>query len=153
MATIVRFHELGGPEVLKIEDVALQEPAKGEVRLRVLAAGLNRAEALYFRGQYIEKANLPSRIGYEVAGVVEAVGEGVDAHWIGKRVATIPAFGMNQYGTLGQPAVVPAFALTEYPAKLTPEQAAAAWMQYLTAYGALVFYGKAAAGDFVVITA
>ena len=106
--------------------------------MRVQAAGLNRAEALFYRGQYLEKAKLPSRIGYEVAGVVAAVGEGVDSGWIGKKVATIPAFGMNQYGTLGEQAVVPAFALTEYPANLTPEQAAAAWMQYLTAYGALV---------------
>jgi NADPH:quinone reductase-like Zn-dependent oxidoreductase len=153
MATIVRFHELGGPEVLKIEDVAPQEPAKGEVRLKVQAAGLNRAEALYCRGQYLEQPKLPSRIGYEVAGVVEAVGESVDSSWIGKEVATIPAFGMNQYGTLGEQAVVPAFALTEYPANLTSEQAAAAWMQYLTAYGALVFYGKVGAGDFVSIPA
>ena len=153
MASIVRFHELGGPEVLRFEDVPLQEPAKGEARLRVLAAGLNRAEALFYRGQYLEKAKPPSRIGYEVAGVVEAVGEGVDSSWIGKNVATIPAFGMSQYGTLGEQAVVPVFALTEYPANLTPEQAAAAWMQYLTAYGALVFYGKVGAGDFVSIPA
>jgi NADPH:quinone reductase-like Zn-dependent oxidoreductase len=153
MASIVRFHELGGPEVLKIIDVALQEPASGEVRLRVLAAGLNRAEALYYRGQYLEQPKLPSRIGYEVAGVVETVGEGVDAGWIGKSVATIPAYGMNQYGTLGEQAVVPAFALTEYPANLTPDQAAAAWMQYLTAYGALVFSGQVGIGDFVSIPA
>ncbi len=153
MSTIVRFHELGGPEVLKIEDAPLQEPREGEVRLRVEAAGLNRAEALYLRGQYLEKAKLPSRIGYEVAGVVEAVGKGVDSNWIGKRVATIPAYGMNQYGTLGEQAVVPASALTVYPANLKPEQAAAAWMQYLTAYGALVFYGKVGVGDFVSIPA
>jgi len=153
MATIVRFHELGGAEVLKFDDVPLQEPAKGEVRLRVQAAGLNRAEALYYRGQYMEQAQLPSRIGYEVAGVVEAVGEGVDENWTGKSVATIPAFGMRQYGTLGEQAVVPALALTEYPQNLTPEQAAAAWMQYLTAYGALVFSGKVGAGDFVAIPA
>ena len=153
MATIVRFHELGGPEVLKFEEVPLQEPDKGEVRLRVQAAGLNRAEALYYRGQYLEQPKLPSRIGYEVAGIVEAVGEGLDSSWIGKKVATIPAYVMNQYGTLGEQAVVPAFALTEYPANLTPEQAAAAWMQYLTAYGALVFYGKVGAGDFVSIPA
>jgi NADPH:quinone reductase-like Zn-dependent oxidoreductase len=153
MPTIVRFHQLGGPENLKFEDVPPQEPAKGEVRLRVQAAGLNRAEALYCRGQYLELPKLPSRIGYEVAGVVEAVGESVDLSWIGKSVATIPAYGMNQYGTLGEQAVVPAFALTEYPPNLTPEQAAAAWMQYLTAYGALVFYGKVGAGDFVSIPA
>ncbi|MGA8085897.1 MAG: zinc-dependent alcohol dehydrogenase family protein [Terracidiphilus sp.] len=153
MPTIVRFYELGGPEVLKIEEAPLQEPAMGEARLRVLAAGLNRAEALYYRGQYLEQPQLPSRIGYEVAGVVEAVGEGVDSKWIGKSVATIPAYSMNEYGTLGKQAVVPATALTEYPANLTPEQAAAAWMQYLTAYGALVFYGKVSAADFVSIPA
>ena len=153
MPTIVRFHQLGGPENLKFEDAAPQEPAKGEVRLRVKAAGLNRAEALYCRGQYLELPKLPSRIGYEVAGVVEAVGESVDLSWIGKSVATIPAYGMNQYGTLGEQAVVPAYALTEYPKNLTPEQAASAWMQYLTAYGALVFYGKVGAGDFVSIPA
>jgi NADPH:quinone reductase-like Zn-dependent oxidoreductase len=153
MATIVRFHELGGPEVLKFEERALQQPGKGEVRLRVQAAGLNRAEALYCRGQYLEQPRLPSRIGYEVAGVVDAVGEGVDESWIGKSVATIPAYSMNEYGTLGEQAVVPAYALTEYPKNLTPEQAASAWMQYLTAYGALVFYGKVGAGDFVSIPA
>lgn len=153
MSTIVRFHELGGPEVLKIEDLPLLEPGKGEVRLRVQAAGLNRAEALFTRGQYLEQPKLPSRIGYEVAGVVDAVGEGVDKSWIGKRAATVPAFSMNQNGTLGEQAVVPAFALAEYPSNLTTEQAAASWMQYLTAYGALVFYGKVGPGDFVSIPA
>ena len=153
MPSIVRFHEPGGPEVLKIEDLPLQEPGKGEVRLRVQAAGLNRAEALFTRGQYLEQPKLPSRIGYEVAGVVDAVGEGVDPGWIGRKVATIPAFSMNQHGTLGEQAVVPAVALTEFPANLTDAQAAAAWMQYLTAYGALVIYGKVGPGDFVSIPA
>ena len=153
MSTIIRFHELGGPEVLKMEETPLQQPGKGEVRLRVLAAGLNRAEALYFRGQYLDQPKLPSRIGYEVGAVVDAVGEGVDASWIGKNVATVPAYGMSQYGTLGEQAVVPVLALTEYPANLTPGQAAAVWMQYLTAYGALVFYSKVAAGDCVSIPA
>ena len=53
MPTIVRFHELGGPEVLNIEEAPLQQPGKSEVRLRVEAAGLNRAEALYLLGQYL----------------------------------------------------------------------------------------------------
>lgn len=153
MASIVRFHQLGGPEVLKIEDTPLQEPGKGEVRLEVQAAGLNRAEALFTRGQYLEQPKLPSRIGYEVAGLVDAVGEDVDQSWLGKRVSTIPAFSMNQYGTLGEQAVVPAIALAEYPSNLTASQASAAWMQYLTAYGALVYYAKLAPGDFVSIPA
>ena len=128
MPRIVRFHQLGGPENLRIEEETSQQPGKGEVRLRVQAAGLNRAESVYFHGRYFEKPNLPSRLGYEVAGVVEAVGEGVDAAWIGKPVATVPGFSQNQYGTLGEEAIVPAGVLGEYPRNLTPVQAAAIWM-------------------------
>ncbi len=153
MPTIVRFHQIGGPENLKLEQIPTQEPGKGEVRLRVLAAGLNRAESLFYRGQYLEQAQLPSRLGYEAAGVVEAVGKGVDAKWIGKPVATIPSFSMSRYGTLGEEAVVPVEALGEYPANLTAIQAAAIWMRYMTAYGALVHLGGLKAGDFVSIPA
>ena len=153
MPTIVRFHELGGPENLKLEELPIQEPGKGEVRLRVKALGLNRAESMFYRGQYLERPSLPSRLGYEAAGVVEAVGESVDAKWIGKPVATIPSFSMSRYGTAGEAVVVPVSALGEYPANLTAEQASAIWMQYLTAYGALVHYGAVKAGDFVSIPA
>ena len=153
MATIVRFHQFGGPENLKLEQLPTEEPGKGEVRLRVKAAGLNRAESMFYRGQYLEQAQFPSRLGYEAAGVVEAVGEGVDAKWLGKAVATIPNFSMTRYGALGEEAVVPVGSLGEYPANLTAEQAAAIWMQYLTAYGALMHYGGVKAGDFVAIPA
>jgi NADPH:quinone reductase-like Zn-dependent oxidoreductase len=153
MPIVVRFHQLGGPENLKFEDVPSQNPGKGEVRLRVQAVGLNRAESMFYRGQYLEQPHLPSHLGYEAAGVVEAVGEGVDTDWIGKSVATIPNFSMTSYGTLGEEAIVPATALGEYPASLTATQAAAIWMQYITAYGALVHFGSVKAGDFVSITA
>jgi NADPH:quinone reductase-like Zn-dependent oxidoreductase len=151
--SIIRFLQLGGPEVLSFEDAPLQQPQKGEARIRVRAVGLNRADVLFTRGQYLEQPKLPARVGYEAAGVVDTVGEGVDPSWIGKEVAIIPAFSLNQYGVLGEQAVVPARTLVEFPKKLTIEQAAAAWMQYLTAYGALVFYGKIGAGDFVSIPA
>jgi NADPH:quinone reductase-like Zn-dependent oxidoreductase len=153
MPKIVRFHQLGGPENLKLEEVPDQQPGKGEVRLRVQAAGLNRAESMFYHGQYLEDPNFPSRLGYEVAGVVDAVGEGVDTAWIGKRASTIPSFSMNLYGTLGEQAVVPEHALGAYPASLSPTQATAIWMQYLTAYGALVHFGGVKAGDFVSIPA
>jgi NADPH:quinone reductase-like Zn-dependent oxidoreductase len=153
MPKIVRFHELGGPEVLRIEEEPSRLPGKGEVKLRVQASDLNRAEALYIRGLYLEAPNLPSRIGYEVAGAVEAVGEGVDKRWLGKPVATVPGFSQNQFGTLAEEAVVPASALGEYPPNLTPTQAAAIWMQYLTAWGALVHFGALKPGDFVSIPA
>jgi NADPH:quinone reductase-like Zn-dependent oxidoreductase len=153
MPRVIRFHELGGPEVLRFEEGPAQQPGMGEVRLRVQAAGLNRAESMFYHGQYLENPQLPSRLGYEVAGVVEAVGEGVDAGWIGKPVATVPGFSQGRYGTLGEEAVVPVGALGEYPKNLTPAQAAAIWMQYLTAYGALVHFGGVKAGDFVSIPA
>jgi NADPH:quinone reductase-like Zn-dependent oxidoreductase len=153
MPTIVRIHQIGGPENLELDQLPTQEPGKGEVRLRVKAAGLNRAEVMFYRGMYLEQPELPSRLGYEAAGVVEAVGEGVDAGWVGKPVSTIPSFSMTRYGTLGEEAIVPVAALGEYPANLTPAQAAAIWMQYLTAYGALVHIGGVKAGDFVSIPA
>lgn len=153
MPKIVRFHELGGPEVLRFEDVPTQQPGKGEVRLRVQAAGLNRAESLYYHGMYLEQPQLPSRLGYEVAGVVEAVGEGVDASWVGKQAATVPGFSQNRYGTLGEEAIVPVDVLGEYPSNLTPVEASAIWMQYMTAYGALVHFGGVGPGDFVSIPA
>ncbi len=153
MSKVVKFYELGGPEVLKLEEAPLEQPGPGDVRLRVEANGLNRAEALFIRGYYMEQPKLPGRVGYEAAGVVEAVGEGVDESWIGKHVASIPGFSMNQYGVIGEQAIVPARVLGEYPVNISATQAAAVWMQYLTAYGALVHYGKVSAGDFVVISA
>jgi len=153
MPKIVRFHEIGGPEVLKIEDVPSKAPGKGEVRLKVQAIGLNRAESMFFHGQYLEQPQLPARLGYEAAGVVEAVGPGVDKSWLGKQVATIPAFSMNAYGVLGEEAISPVAALGEYPARLSPTEGAAIWMQYLTAYGALIEFGGLKKNDFVLITA
>ena len=153
MPKIVRFHSIGGPENLKLEDVVSREPGEGEVKLRVQAVGLNRAEALFLRGQYGGPPELPSRIGYEAAGIVESVGPGVDASWVGKKVATIPGFSMSKNGVLGEEATVPEASLGEYPAKLSPLEAAAIWMQYLTAYGALITFGSMKRGDFVLITA
>lgn len=153
MPKVVRFHQLGGPENLKIEERPSQQPGEGEVRLRVQALGLNRAESMFYHGRYLEDPILPSRLGYEAAGIVDAVGPGVDKKWIGKQVSTIPGFSQTKYGVLGEEAVVPVAALGEYPAKLSPVEGSAIWMQYVTAWGALVHIGKIAAGDFVVITA
>lgn len=153
MPKIVRFYQTGGPENLKIEDAPSQQPGKGEVRLRVQAAGLNRGESMYYHGRYIEDPEVPSRIGYEIVGVVDAVGEGVDRSWTGKKVATVPGYSMNRWGGLGEEAIVPVSVLGEYPPNLSTVEAACIWMQYLTAYGALVAVGGVKAGDFVSIPA
>jgi NADPH:quinone reductase-like Zn-dependent oxidoreductase len=91
-AKIVRFHSVGGPEVLKIEEMPIPEPGKGEVRLNVKAIGLNRAEVMFREGRYLETAVPPSKLGYEAAGVVAVVGPDVDKSWLGKKVSTVPAF-------------------------------------------------------------
>lgn len=153
MPKTIRFHQLGGPENLILEDLPSRHPGTGEVKLRVAAVGLNRAESMYYHGFYFEPPVLPSRLGYEAAGTVEAVGFGVDSSWVGKKVATVPGYSQNQYGVLTEEAIVPADSLFEYPAKLSSIEAAAIGMQYLTAYGALILYGNVGPGDFVIVTA
>ena len=153
MPKMVRFEKVGGPEVLKFVDEADKQPLKGEVRVKVRAIGLNRAELLFIAGRYLDSPNLPAGVGYEAAGVVDAVGPDVDKSWLGASVATIPAFSMNQYPMLGEVVIAPVRALGRYPEKLSFEQAAAIWMQYLTAYGALISIAHVSKGDFVVIPA
>jgi NADPH:quinone reductase-like Zn-dependent oxidoreductase len=153
MTRVVRFHEVGGPEVLKFEDMTIGEPGPGEMRIRIQAIGLNRAEAAFRAGRYIEKAILPARLGYEAAGVVEAMGEGVTGFAVGEAVCVIPEFSMNRYGVYAEAAIVPAAAVVKRPAGLSAEQAAAVWMAYLTAYGALIDIAHVGRHDAVVITA
>jgi NADPH:quinone reductase len=139
----VRFYELGDANVLKTEIVPIADPGRGEVRIKVEAIGLNRAENLYRSGYYMyQPSHFPSPIGYEAAGVVEAVGEGVTEFIVGDRVSTIPAFKMSEYGVYGESAIVPVHAVSKYPDSLSPEEAASIWMQYITAYGALIHYGN-----------
>ncbi len=153
MPKIVRFHETGAAEVLKLEDLPLTEPGEGEVRLQVEALGLNRAEVMFRQGQYLETPKPPTRIGYEAAGTVDAVGPGVSGLRVGDRVSTIPGFSMGRYGVYGESAIVPASAVARYPDNLSPIEGTAIWMQYLTAYGALVEFGQIKRNDTILITA
>jgi NADPH2:quinone reductase len=153
MTQAVRFHKLGGPEVLTIEDVFVPKPGKDEVALKVEAVGLNRAESMYFHGQYFEQPTFPSGLGYEAVGVATAVGPGVDSSLIGQKFGTIPGYSMNQYPVLAEEAVVPTSVLAALPPALSAVEGASVWMQYCTAYGALVPLGHVGPGDFVIITA
>jgi len=153
VSRIVRFHQTGAAEVLQIETVPEIEPGEGEVRLRVHALGLNRAEVLLREGRYLEKPILPSRIGYEASGVIDAIGSQVEGFSIGDRVSTVPCFSQTKYGVYGDWAVVPARALAKYPDNLNDIEAASIWMQYLTAYGALIELGCLTSEQTVLITA
>jgi NADPH:quinone reductase len=150
---IVRFHETGPADVLRIEDVPMESPKAGEVRLKVYALGLNRAEVAFRRGQYPEAPVLPARLGYEAAGIVDAVGPDVTGFKVGDKVSTIPGFSQNLHGVYGEYAVVPVNYVASHPDNLTFREAASIWMQYMTAYGALIDIGKLQSGEFVLITA
>lgn len=153
MSRIVRFHQTGGPEVLQIDNVEIPPPAKDEVRFQVKALGLNRAEALFRAGKYLEQPQLPSKLGYEASGVVEAVGSEVKGIKVGDAVSIVPPLGQGKYGVYGEIATVPVKYVVKHPANLSFEEAAAVWMQYMTAYGALIDIANIQKGDFVVIPA
>ena len=153
MPKIVRFYETGGADVLKVEDLPLTEPGEREVRLKVEAIGLNRAEIMFREGQYLENPEFPSRLGYEAAGIVDAVGPGTEGIEVGDRVSTIPGFSIGKYGVYGESAIVPDHAVARYPENLTAIQGTAIWMQYLTAFGALIEIRQLKKEDSVLITA
>jgi len=154
MSKTVVFHEYGGPEVLRIEDVPVGEPGPGEVRIRVQAIGLNRAEALFRAGIYIEQARrFPARLGAEASGVVEAVGVGVTGLAPGDEVSTVPLFSYNDHAVYGEQAIVPAAAVVHRPHGLAAVAAAALWMPYLTAYGSMLEVAGLRPGDTVAFNA
>jgi len=152
MTRTIRFHATGAPEVLQVEDLALPDPAPGEVRIKVEAVGLNRAEAMYRAGRYPTQPQLPSRIGYEGVGTITALGDGVANYAVGERVCVLPMIMQGDYGIWAEEAIVPARILLPAPPGLPVEQAAAIWMQYLTAF-AIIEVAQVGIGDAVIIPA
>ncbi|KRE22646.1 NADPH:quinone reductase [Bosea sp. Root483D1] len=153
MARMIRFHRHGGPEVLSIEEIDVPPPGPGEVRIRTRALGLNRAEALLRSGAYIERAQFPSGIGLEAAGLIESVGDSVNGLSPGDAVSLVPPRSMLRWPVHGELVTVPAELAIRHPPTLGWEAAAASWMQYLTAYGALIEIARLRQGEHVVITA
>jgi NADPH:quinone reductase-like Zn-dependent oxidoreductase len=154
MARVVQLEEVGGPEVLKVVDVDVRAPKFGEVRINVKAIGLNRAESMFRNGLYVVGPTFPgSGIGYEAAGTIESIGEGVTGFDIGDAVSVIPAFMMNDYAMYGEQVVAPAFAVVKHPGILSWEEAAATWMQYATVHGALIEIANLAPNDYLLIPA
>ena len=151
---VVRVHRPGPPEVLEIDEIEVGEPGPDEVRIQVEAIGLNRAEAEFRAGRYLREApQLPARIGFEAAGIVEAIGSDVEGIEPGEAVGTLPALPMDRYGVYAERVILPASAVVKSPAGVSSVEAAAIWMQYLTAYGALIDVAKLRSSETVVITA
>lgn len=130
MAKAIRFHRTGGPEVLHVEDVPVGDPGPGEVRLRHQAVGLNFADTYIRTGLY--PVPLPSGIGAEAAGVVEAVGEGVSNVAVGDRVTYT---GFDTLGAYSTERLISAAPLIKLPTSISSETAAA-----ITASGLTVSY-------------
>lgn len=152
MSRVVRIHQTGGPEVLRIENLSVGDPGAGDLRIRVLSIGLNRSEAIYRAGKYLVAPQLPSLMGYEACGVVEALGPGVTGHAVGDRVCVLPTYRLGEYGVYADVAIVPARSVIAAPPGLTPVQASSIWMAYLTAY-AIIEVAKIGIGEHVLIPA
>ncbi len=127
MTKAIRLHQTGGPEVLKWEDVQVVEPGEGEIRLRHTAIGLNYID-VYFRTGLYPGPDLPFSLGLEAAGVVEAVGKGVDDLSEGDRVA----YAAPPIGAYAEARVMPARKAVKIPEGIDDRQAAAMMLQGMT---------------------
>jgi synaptic vesicle membrane protein VAT-1 len=136
----------GGPEVLEVRETADPEPAAGQVRVRVRAAGLNFAEVMARQGLYPDAPKPPCVVGYEAAGVVDALGPGVASPVIGHRVAVLVRFGAH-----ADVVCVPAEQTVELPDGASFEEAAALPVNYLTAYHMLFRVAGIRPGERVLV--
>ena len=123
----IQILETGGPEVLQLADLPIPHPGPGQVLIRVEATGVNFIEVYFRKGQY--KASFPLTPGSEASGTVEELGPGVQGFTAGELVASVSVMG-----SYAEYALVPAAQLVKVPAGLTPEQAAAAMLQGMTAH-------------------
>lgn len=153
MSRVIKFAKAGGPEVLEFIETDVPAPGPSEVRIKVKAIGINRAESMWRNDVYIEPVRFPAGLGYEAAGVVDAVGPDVTGIAVGDAVSVMPSFSQNQYFTYGELITIPSYAVIKHPAALSFEQAASVWMMFTTAYGALIEDARLGEGDFVVIPA
>ena len=124
----IRFHELGGPEVLRLEQVPDPKPKPGQALVRVRFAGVNFADTLFHEGRYLLQPELPDTPGLEASGVVEALGPGAAGVAVGQRVAFL------HRRTYAELVSVPVSQLIALPDELSFEQGAAFPVQALTAY-------------------
>lgn len=147
MAKAIRIHETGGPEVLRLEDVDVGDPGPGEVRIRHEAVGLNFIDTYHRSGLY--PVPLPSGLGLEAAGVIEAVGDGVADLSEGDRVA----YGTGPLGAYATAALRPADTVVRIPDGLDAARAASIMLKGMTAGYLLTMTRPVVAGETILIHA
>jgi NADPH:quinone reductase-like Zn-dependent oxidoreductase len=145
MRQIVMTKE-GGVEVLEIHEVDEPRPGKGEVKIHVKAAGVNFADILARKGIYPDAPKKPCVVGYEVSGLIESVGEGIDPSLAGD-----PVIGALRFGGYAEKVVTPLSLTVKKPESLSFEQGAAIPVNYLTAYQLLVVMGGLKQNDRLLI--
>ena len=150
MAKLIRFHATGGPEVLRVEEQDVGQPGPGQVRLTHHAIGLNFADS-YFRSGLYPPMALPSGIGTEAAGVVDAIGEGVSNVAVGDRVTYTGAY--NTLGAYSTERLIAANVLIKLPDAISFETAAAMTMRGLTSSYLMRRIWPLKAGDTVLLHA
>jgi NADPH:quinone reductase-like Zn-dependent oxidoreductase len=153
MSRVITFEKAGGPEVLKFVDREVPAPGPTELRIKVKAIGINRAESMWRNDVYIEPVKFPASLGYEAAGIVDALGKDVEGFAVGDAVNLMPSFSMNDYTTYAEVIIAPDYAVVKQPPSLSFTEAASVWMMFVTAYGALIEDARVTQGDFVVIPA
>lgn len=142
----IQCQEWGGPDKLRLVDVPKPEPKAGEVRLRVNAAGVNFPDALIIQKKYQQQPPLPFTPGSEVAGTVDALGEGVTHLQIGQRV-----IGFVGLGAFAEYACAPAMLATPIPDGVSDDVAAAFTLTYATSHHALIDRAQLKAGETLLV--
>ncbi len=135
-----------GPDGLEIKEATLAPPGPGQMTVEIKAAGFNFADLMASKGLYPDAPKLPCVVGYEVSGTVEAVGEGVDRHWLGKGV-----FAFTRFGGYSEKINLPLEQVFERPNNLSPDEAAALPVNYITAYQLVVAMGGLRKGETILI--
>ncbi|MEU4240578.1 zinc-dependent alcohol dehydrogenase family protein [Actinoplanes sp. NPDC026619] len=154
MPRVVVFDETGGPEVLRLAEEPVVEPAADEVRVRIEAFAVNPLDQMIRAGQSPRPVQLPhARLGVEGTGVIDALGSGVTGLAVGDPVLLIAIPDFETKGSYAEYTTVPASRVVPRPAGLDAVGAAAFWVAHFTAYGALVERSGMRPGDHVLITA
>jgi NADPH:quinone reductase-like Zn-dependent oxidoreductase len=154
MPSVVVFDEFGGPEVLHVVDEPAAEPGPGEVRVQIEAFAVNPLDLMMRSGHSPAPVPLPhARLGVEATGVIDALGAGVSGLEAGDPVILTAIPDASVRGSYAEYTTVPARRVIARPAGLSVPEAAAIWVAYSTAYGALVEKAGMRPGDHVLITA
>ncbi|HEV2656226.1 MAG TPA: NADPH:quinone oxidoreductase family protein, partial [Ktedonobacteraceae bacterium] len=143
----IRIHETGGPEVMRLEEIETPTPQKGEVLIRVAAAGINYGDLAQRQGTYLTRTRTPTTLGFEIAGTVAGHGPDVSAPPLGTRVIALANGGYAEYS------VAPASSVIPIPDTLDFPHAAAFMVQGLTAYQLLRESAHIQTGESVLIHA